>query len=42
MTARQTRRFARHHLEMLVAMFAGMGVLGVPALRGHGHAEVAA
>ena len=27
-----TRHFARHYLEMLVAMFLGMAVLGVPAV----------
>jgi hypothetical protein len=27
-----TRRFARHYVEMLVAMFLGMAVLGVPAV----------
>jgi hypothetical protein len=26
-----TRRFLRHYLEMVVAMFLGMAVLGVPA-----------
>jgi hypothetical protein len=26
-----TRQFVRHYLEMVVAMFLGMGVLGVPA-----------
>jgi hypothetical protein len=26
-----TRRFVRHYVEMVVAMFLGMGVLGVPA-----------
>jgi hypothetical protein len=27
-----TRHFIRHYIEMLVAMFAGMGILGGPAL----------
>ena len=27
-----TLRFTRHYLEMLAAMFLGMGVLGAPAL----------
>jgi hypothetical protein len=31
-----TRHFIRHYVEMLVAMFAGMGVLGMPALMGLG------
>jgi hypothetical protein len=29
-----TRHFARHYVEMLVAMFLGMAVLGMPALWG--------
>jgi hypothetical protein len=29
---KSTRHFIRHHVEMLVAMFAGMVVLGTPAL----------
>src|SRR5215213_9247376 len=30
-THRPTRRFIRHYAEMVVAMFAGMAALGVPA-----------
>jgi hypothetical protein len=29
--SRPTRHFARHYAEMVIAMFLGMGVLGVPA-----------
>ena len=29
-TNRSTRRFARHYIEMVIAMFAGMIVLGLP------------
>jgi hypothetical protein len=39
MTA-STRHFIRHYVEMLVAMFAGMGVLFVPALLALGAAGV--
>ena len=39
MTA-STRHFARHYVEMLVAMFAGMVVLGAPALLALGVAGV--
>ena len=28
--SRSTRTFARHYVEMLIAMFVGMGVLGAP------------
>ena len=35
-----TRRFIRHYVEMLIAMFAGMGILGVPALVALGAAGV--
>jgi hypothetical protein len=54
MTDRQTCDFARHYLEMLVATFAGMGVLGTLAamllrrgeyagvLHGHDRTQVAA
>ena len=31
LTSPANRRFARHYLEMLVAMFGGMIVLGIPA-----------
>ena len=33
-----TRRFLRHYAEMLVAMFGGMIVLGMPALAALGAA----
>ena len=26
-----TRRFVRHYVEMVVAMFVGMGILAIPA-----------
>ena len=32
---RRIRRFARHYLEMVIAMFAGMFVLGSAAARVH-------
>ena len=38
----QVRRFARHYLEMVIAMFAGMIVLGIPgeaALRAVGYSS---
>jgi hypothetical protein len=35
-----TRHFARHYIEMLVAMFLGMAVLGTPALMALGAAGV--
>jgi hypothetical protein len=35
-----TRHFIRHYVEMLVAMFVGMVVLGMPALMGLGAAGV--
>jgi len=35
-----TRHFIRHYLEMLAAMFLGMGVLGMPALMALGAAGV--
>jgi hypothetical protein len=35
-----TRHFVRHYLEMLVAMFLGMAVLGMPALIALGAAGV--
>jgi hypothetical protein len=35
-----TRHFARHYVEMLVAMFLGMAVLGAPALVALGAAGV--
>jgi hypothetical protein len=35
-----TRHFIRHYVEMLVAMFLGMVVLGMPALMGLGAAGV--
>jgi hypothetical protein len=31
-----TRHFIRHYVEMLVAMFLGMGALGMPAIMGLG------
>jgi hypothetical protein len=31
MSSASTRHFARHYVEMLIAMFAGMVVLGLPA-----------
>jgi hypothetical protein len=37
---RSTRQFIRHYVEMLVAMFAGMVVLGAPALVALGAAGV--
>src|SRR5918996_3963405 len=44
-TFTQIRRFARHYLEMVIAMFAGMVVLGLPAegllqLAGSGSSEL--
>jgi len=37
---RSTRHFIRHYVEMVVAMFLGMGVLGTPALLALGAAGV--
>ena len=37
---RSTRRFIRHYVEMIVAMFAGMAVLGGPAMIALGAAGV--
>jgi hypothetical protein len=37
---RSTRHFIRHYVEMLVAMFLGMAVLGTPALLALGTAGV--
>ncbi len=44
-TIAQVRRFGRHYLEMVIAMFAGMVVLGLPLeglmqLAGYGSAEL--